>query len=109
MPRDKVIITFFSLSVVALMISAAMVIFVLPAGTDRLILHFDPEHSINLLGSKGMALFMVGIVFAMNVVNFILSREIYYRERSLSYMIAFTTMVIGIFCLIATGVIVSMN
>lgn len=109
MPRDRFIITFFSLSLVALIIAAGITVFMLPMGTNHLILHFDPEHSISLLGGKDLALSTIGIILVVNVINFVLSREIYYRERFLSYLIAFTTLIISIFCLIAAGVIVTIN
>ena len=109
MTRDKVIIIFFSLSLAALMVAAGMIIFMLPVGTGQLILHFDPEHSIGFLGGKMMALFAIGIVLVVNAINFILSKEIYYRERFLSYLMAFATLIISVFCLIAAGVIVTIN
>jgi hypothetical protein len=109
MPRDRIIITFFSLSLVALIIAAGMTIFMLPMGTDHLILHFDPEHSIDFLGGKNMVLSVLGILLVMNGINFILCREVYYRERFLSYLVAFTTLIVSIFCLIAAGVIVTIN
>jgi len=94
---------------VALLIAVGLVLFMLPAGTSHLILHFDPEHGIGLLGGKMVAFSVIAIVLVMGVINWVLSKEIYYRERFLSYMIAFSTLVISIFCLIAAGVIVTVN
>lgn len=109
MPRDKIIITFFSLSLAALVISAGIIILILPSGSSQMILHFTPEHGIGLLGGKFVALSAIFIVLVVGAINFVLSREIYYRERFLSYLIAFATLVISIFCLIAVGVIVTIN
>jgi hypothetical protein len=108
MPRDKVIIAFFGLSLVALFVSFGIIIFMLPAGSN-LILHFTPEHGIGFSGSKEMVLSVLGLFLVMNVINFILSREVYYRDRFLSYLIAFTTLVISIFCLVAAGITLTIN
>lgn len=109
MPKDKVIITFFSLSLIALLVAAGLILFILPTGTNHLILHFSPEHGIGSLGGKMVALSVIMIVLVAGAINWALSVEIYYRDRFLSYMIAFVTFAISLFCLIAAGVIVAIN
>lgn len=109
MPKDRIIVTFFVLSLVALVASVAMIVVFLPSGTGQLVLHFDPQHEISLVGSKYLALFGAFLMLLVGVVNFVILREIYYRERFLSYLIAFMTLVLSILFLIVSGVVVAAN
>ncbi|MCL4405261.1 MAG: hypothetical protein M1361_02545 [Patescibacteria group bacterium] len=108
MPRDKIILTVFSLSLVVLVVALGLVVFLLPASGTDLILQFNLQQ-INFLGGKAIAVAVVIVFVLMTAMNMFLSREVYYRERFLSYLIAFTTLAIDIFCLVAAGVTVAMN
>ena len=109
MLRDKILIVFFGLSLFILIAAVLLVLFGLPSGNNSLILHFNAGQGVDILGSRSQVLEILGVVSVVGVINAILAREIYYRERFLSYLIAFTTFLIAIFSIIAAGVIVSVN
>ncbi len=109
MPRDKVIISFFGIGLVLIIISALMIGFMIPKESGQLILHFDPEHNISFIGGKVMVLSVIALIAVVGLINLFIAREVYYRERFLSYLIAFVTLIISILCLIASGVIVAIN
>ncbi len=108
MVRDKTLIVFFSLSTLALVTAFSILVFQLPPG-NSLILHFNAGKGIDLVGSRLEAFGALGLIVVIFLVNAVLAREIYYRERFLSYLIAFITFSVTVFALIAAGVLVSVN
>jgi hypothetical protein len=109
MLRDKTLIVLFGLSLLTVSAGFLLVLFGLPGGSSNLILQFSAARGIDILGSRGEALSAFGVILAVGVINVVLSREIYYRERFLSYLVALVTLVVGIVTLVAAGVVVSVN
>ncbi len=107
--RDITLTVIFGLSLLVLVAAAALAVFGLTGGSGNLILHFTAGRGVDLLGNRAEVLVALGVIFTAGVVNIVLAREIYYRERFLSYLLAFATLVIAIFSLIATGVVISVN
>jgi magnesium-transporting ATPase (P-type) len=107
--RDKMLIVFFGSSLFVLIAAALLVLFGLPSGNNNLILHFNAGEGVDMFGSRSQVLEILVVAFAIGVINALLAREIYYRERFLSYLIAFATLIISVFILVAAGVVVSVN
>lgn len=109
MLRDKILIIFFGLSLLILIAAVLLAAFGLPSGNNSLILHFNAGQGVDILGSRSQVLGILGVVSAVGVINAVLAREIYYRERFLSYLVAAATFIIAVLGLIAAGVIVAVN
>lgn len=110
MLKDKIILVFFGLSVALLFISALVGGIGLPGSQGPLILRFNKfAQEANLIGDF-RTVFSLGLVVAFIVlVNFLLAREVYHRERFLSYIFAAATFVISLLFLIAVSGIVAVN
>jgi len=109
MLRDKILITFFGLSGLVIVGAVLIALIGLPAGVNSLILRFTAGTGVDYLGGRAEIITALCIVFAVAIINAVLAREIYYRERFLSYLIAVITFIISVFSLIAVGVIVHIN
>lgn len=110
MLKNKTIATFFGLSVALLFISAIIGGIGLPSSQGPLILRFDKfAEEANLIGDF-RTVFSLGMVTAFTaLINFFLAREIYTRERFLSYIIAAATLIISFLFLVAVVGIVAVN
>lgn len=110
MLKNKIIITFFGLSVVLLFVSALVGGIGLPGSQGSLIIRFDKfAGEANLIGNF-RTVFSLGFVASFVVlINFLLAWEIYNRERFLSYIIAAATLIVSFLFLIAVSGIVAVN
>ena len=110
MLKNRIILTFFGLSAALLFISALVGSIGLPGSQGPLIIRFDKfAHEADLIGDF-RTVFAFGITVSfMVLVNFLLAREIYYRERFLSYIIAAATLIVSFLFLIAVSGIVAVN
>jgi len=111
MLKNKHIILMFGGSVLLLIISALTGLVGLPQEPGgSLIIRFDAaSHEAGLLGGTGTFFGLLGTVVFMVVLNFILSLEVYNREKFLSYAIGATTLLITLLFLIASINIAGIN
>ena len=74
-----------------------------------LVLHFDAFRGADFFGkpSDVFDILMVGLIVC--VINAFLAERLYTRERFLSYVLAFGTVLLSLLILIAVGVIISIN
>ena len=110
MLKNKIVVTLFGLSVALLFISALVGAIGLPGFQGPLVIRFDKfAGEANLIGGF-RTVFGLGVVVSfMVLVNFLLARETYYRERFLSYIIAAATLIISFLFLVAVSGIVAVN
>ena len=110
MLKNKIVVTLFGLSVALLFISALVGAIGLPGFQGPLVIRFDKfAGEANLIGGF-RTVFGLGVVVSfMVLVNFLLAREIYERERFLSYIFAAATLIISSLFLIAVSGIAAMN
>ena len=110
MLKNKIVVTLFGLSIALLFISALVGSIGLPGSQGPLVIRFDKfADKVNLIGGF-RTVFGLGVVVSfMVLVNFLLAREIYERERFLSYIFAAATLIISLLFLIAVSGIVAMN
>lgn len=108
--RNKIIITFFALSITLLFVSALVGGIGLPGSQGPLVIRFDKfADEVNLIGDL-RTVFGLGVVVSfMILVNFLLAREIYERERFLSYIFAAATLIVSFLFLIAVSGLVAVN
>lgn len=74
-----------------------------------LIVHFDSFRGIDFLGDKNDVYGMVGVGAIALLINSALANIFYFRERFLSYLLAFGTLVLTFLLLIAVFAILSIN
>jgi hypothetical protein len=110
MLKNKIVITLFGLSIALLFISALVGAIGLPGSQGPLVIRFDKfADEVNLIGDF-RTVFGLGVVVSfMVLVNFLLARAIYERERFLSYIFAVATLIISFLFLIAVSGIVAVN
>lgn len=108
--KNKIIITLFGLSAVLLFVSALVGGSGLPSSSGPLIIRFDKlANQADFIGSFRTIFGFGAVVSFMLIINFLLAREIYHRERFLSYIIAAATLVVSLLFLIAVSSIVRTN
>jgi len=74
-----------------------------------IIIHFDFFNGINFVGRKEEVFGILAVDFAIAAINFLLAEFIYQRERFMSYLISFATLVLSILFLMAVAVVSSVN
>lgn len=74
-----------------------------------LIIHFDVYKGIDLVGSRASVIEILVAAGVMILINLFLADFLYSRERFLSYIFGFGSLLLVILILIATGVIISVN
>lgn len=107
--KNKILLSSFLLSLFLIMVGASVVFVKLSDVQHLLIIHFDSFNGIDFLGSKldVYGILLSGVV--LNLINGFLVTIFYYRERFLSYILAFSNIVVSLLILIAIFVIVSIN
>lgn len=110
MLKNKIIVTFFGISIALLFVSALVGSIGLPGSQGPLIIRFDKfAQEANLIGGF-RTVFSLGLVASFVIlINFLLAWEIYHRERFLSYIFAAATLITSLLFLIAVSGIVAVN
>jgi hypothetical protein len=107
--RDRYFSVAIGLSFLILIIASA-IFYVRVEPTDKpLILHFDSYRGIDFLGSRAQVFGIILSVFVLLLINFFLARLLYDRERLLSYIFVFASLLLSILILMAVSVIISAN
>ncbi len=94
-----------------LILFLAAIIFYLSLGSTAgpLIIHFDVHKGVDFLGGWLDVFGILITAFIILSINFFLSTFLYERERFLSYIFAFTSLLLSILILIAISVIINVN
>lgn len=108
--KNKIIISFFGLSVVLLFASALIGGSGLPSSSGLLIIRFDKlANQADFVGGF-RTVFGLGVVVSfMLIINFLLAWEIYHRERFLSYILAAATLIVSLLFLMVVSGIAAVN
>lgn len=108
--KNKIIVSFFGLSIVLLFVSALIGGSGLPSSNGPLIIRFDKlANQADFIGSF-RTIFGLGVVVSfILVINFLLAWEIYHREQFLSYILAAATLIIAFLFLAVVSNIVTVN
>ncbi len=77
--------------------------------SQSLIIHFDIYKGIDFVSSKEAVFAFLIMVLIMMLINLVLSEFVYNRERFLSYLFAYLTLIISIFSFIVIIVVNSVN
>jgi hypothetical protein len=94
-----------------LILFLSAIIFYLALGStgQRLIIHFDAYKGIDFLGDRLDVFGILLSALVMILINLSLSDFLYNRERFLSYIFAFVSLLLSILILIIISVIINVN
>jgi hydrogenase-4 membrane subunit HyfE len=74
-----------------------------------IIVHFDAFNGIDFLGTKYDVLWICGVAFSMAIINFLLARAFFSRDKFLAWSLSFGNLALMILVLMAILVIVFNN
>jgi hypothetical protein len=107
--KDKFLFYPFLASVILALIAFIRALVRLAKINNLLILHFDSYRGIDYLGNKEDVFSIIGFSFTVIVINFLLAKKLYYKERLLSYFLSFGSTIFSLLILIGVFVIISIN
>ncbi|MBI2592791.1 MAG: hypothetical protein HYW37_01335 [Candidatus Colwellbacteria bacterium] len=107
--RNQTVISFFGLSVLLVLASAAVIFLGLQGKQGPFIIHFSQYGQIVFKGGLETVFTIVGVTGILTLMNFVLAYEIYSRERFLSYILAAGSFFVAILTLILSWTIISVN
>ena len=103
MKRDKLILTFFGLSGFMILLSGIAALLAIPSDAGDIIIRFDNYHNeVVWAGSLGLFFGVIGTMLLVVILNLILVRHIYDKERFLAYLLSAGTTAITFLFLVAT-------
>ncbi len=105
----KIIALSFVISIVILVIAFAVAHAHLSNVNALLILHFDQYRGPNYTGSVQDVFLIVLSGMGISLINYLLARGLYLRERFLAMILSISSMVVASLILIAVSVIISNN
>ncbi len=107
--KDKILFSAFLLSLFLLVVAFSVIYVQLGDIQHLLIIRFDSFKGIDFLGEKSdvFGILISGIM--LNIFNFLLALFLYYRERFLSYTLAFSGTFISLLILAVILVIINAN
>lgn len=76
---------------------------------DILVIHFDKFKGVDFFGDTSDVLDILITAAFVWLINIVLANKFYFRERFLSYLLAFSTLLFIILILIGVNVIISVN
>jgi hypothetical protein len=108
--KDKFIVRVFACCLALLVLSGLVVFLGLPTGSGDLILRFDNfRDTVVWAGDIGVVYGILGMVVIITLINFMLAKHIYEKEKFLSYVFAVGTGVVTLFFLIAVALMALIN
>jgi hypothetical protein len=107
--KDKYTVLPFSFGLLILIVGFSFAYVNFWDSQNLLAIHFDNFQGVDFFG-KGSDIFDILITATIILlINFGLSNELYFKERFLSYLLAFATLIFTVLILIALNVIISIN
>ncbi len=107
--KDKKIISAFGLSSLFVILSFVWIFIGLSGKNGPFIVSFDPAGNINLKGGVDMVYGIVTVGLVILIMNLILSKEIYLKEKTLSYILGITSFLISGLLFVLSFIIVATN
>lgn len=107
--QDKILFYPFLASIGLILIALIRAVIGLVKVNNLLILHFDSYKGIDFLGNKSDVFSIIGLAFVIIIINFILAKKIYYKERFLAYLLSIASPIFSLLILIGVFVIISVN
>jgi hypothetical protein len=107
--KDKYLRIVFAVSFFVLLFTATFIFSRFINVGGPVIIHFDFFNGIDFVGGNGEVFGILAVDFVIVTINFLLAEFIYQRERFMSYLISFATLILSILFLVVIAVISSIN
>lgn len=107
--KDKYIRVVGAVSLLILILAGVIFYLTLGLIEQPLIIHFDAYKGVDFLGSQMDVFGILAIGLITLLINFFLSDFLYNRERFLSYIFSFVSLLFSILILIIISVIINVN
>ncbi|NCN53174.1 hypothetical protein GW950_01780 [Candidatus Wolfebacteria bacterium] len=107
--KNKYTSSLFALSLVILVSAFFITQLNLFESSNLLIIHLDVFTGADFFGTYNDVLGILGVAAIIWLINLILANEFYLKERFLSYLLSFSTLVFTVLILLAVNVIISIN
>jgi len=107
--KDKYTAASFVASFVILVIVFAMAQVNLSDSSSVLVIHSDIFRGADFFGKFGDVMGIVAISAVVWIINIFLAQEFYYKERFLSYILAFSSVIFVVLILISINAIIKLN
>jgi len=110
MIKDKIVLGSFIFSGLMLLISSLVALLSLPVGSGDIIIRFDNYH--NEVVWTGSLLLFLGVILTAAIVvlmNLLLVRHLYGKERFLAYLLSTATGAVSLLFLVGTLAITLIN
>lgn len=107
--KDKYVAASFVVSFVILIIAFALVYVKLADSGNLLIIHSDIFRGADYFGNFSDIMGIIAVAFVIWIINILLAHEFYFKERFVSYLLAFSTSIFMVLILIAINAIINVN
>jgi hypothetical protein len=107
--KDRYLVFAFAAGMVLLVIGFSLVYVNFWDSEDLLVIHFDKFKGIDFFGDASDVLDILITALFVWIINIILANEFYFKERFLSYLLAFFTLLFIALILVGVNVIISVN
>ncbi len=107
--KDKYLRAVGALSALVLFLATAIFYLKLGQTTTSLIIRFEADRNIDFLANRMEVFGILLSALTIILINFFLADFLYRRERFLSYIFSFASLVIAVLILIIISVIISVN
>ena len=107
--HNRVLLIFLVLTAVLLAASALVLYLNIDKLSYPVILHFNAFQGVDLVGNKADIWSIVAMGFAVVIMNTVLSRVLFYRERLMAYILLAANVILAFFAFISVAHIISLN
>ena len=107
--KDKYLRVVGALSILVVFLAGAVFYLKLGQTATSLIIRFEADKDIDFLAGRMEVFGILLSALAMILINFFLANFLYRRERFLSYIFSFASLVVAVLILIIISVIISVN
>lgn len=108
--KNRYLTAVFGLAFAVLILVSILALYFLGPLQSPLVIHYDTYKGIiDFKGSIWDVLGILAAAFFMELINFLLAGFLYYRERFLSYVFTYFTLLLSILILISVSVMISVN
>lgn len=107
--KDKYAIVIFAAGIILLVIGFSLTYVNFWDSEDILVIHFDKFKGIDFFGNASDVLDILITALFVWIINIILANEFYFKERFLSYLLAFSTLLFIVLILVGVNVIINVN
>ena len=107
--KEKYLVLPFGLSLVLLLAASGKTLVNFWNLKGLIAIHFDSFRGFDFFGTRGDVYEILGIGAAVLILNIAIANSLYFKERFLSYLIAYATPFFSLLIYLGVGVIIAIN